>query len=111
MEINCESYSFVEFLNRDISQDAFKQNAHVGVVVGDKALFVTNHSILDYRTRYKQAFTICMLLANCRAEGDALGFSNTLCLVRLVSPSVTKEEWLAEVRQQLLTGNDHKVAG
>lgn len=110
MDINCESRSFDEFLKKDISLEAFRQNANVGVVVGDKALFINNRSIMNYQVRNKQAFTIYTLLACCRSEGDALGFANTLCLVSLLNPSITKEEWMEELRQELSGEHDGRVA-
>ena len=110
MEIQCLSKSFVEFLSKDMTAEASKANANVGIVVGDKALFVPYHSILDFK-QSKQTLTMCMLFECCRSDGDLLGFSNTLCIVDLLNPTMTKEEWLEEVKQQL-TGEEHqKKAG
>ena len=111
MDIQCESSSFDEFLKKDISQEAFRHNANVGVVVGDKALFINNRSILNYQVRNKKVLTVYTLLANCRSDGDTLGFANTLCLVSLLNPSITKEERLEELRQELSGDQDGKVAG
>ena len=97
--------SFVEFMSKDMAAEAFKYNANVGVVVGDTALFVPYNVILNYRTKNKQALTVCMLMQDCRTEGDWLGFSNTLCIVNLLKPTMTKDEWLADVKQQLTEGS------
>ena len=74
-------------------------------------MFINNRSILNYQVRNKKVLTVYTLLANCRSDGDTLGFANTLCLVSLLNPSITKEEWLEELRQELSGDQDGKVAG